>query len=62
MPFDPSVHTRWWTTHPGKADLLWHNRRAGDLYVWFLDGTVVTRGSYLTPKGFTDRSWKVVPQ
>ena len=46
----------------GKPDLLWQNQLSGDLYVWFLDGTVVTRGSYLTPKGFTDRNWKVVPQ
>ncbi len=46
----------------GRADLLWHNRRAGDLYVWFLDGTVVTRGSYLTPRSFASPDWFLTPR
>jgi hypothetical protein len=46
----------------GKADLLWHNRRAGDLYVWFLDGTVVTGGSYLTPSRFASPDWVLTPR
>ena len=46
----------------GKPDLLWHHQTTGDLYVWFLDGTVVSGGSYLTPRTFTDTHWKVVPQ
>jgi hypothetical protein len=43
-------------------DLLWHHQGNGDLYVWSLDGTVVTRGSYLTPNRSADTNWKVVPQ
>ena len=46
----------------GNQDLLWHHQGTGDLYVWFLSGTVVTRGSYLTPSRFADTSWKVVPR
>ena len=34
----------------GKPDVLWHHQVTGDLYVWFLDGTVTTSGSYLTPE------------
>ena len=46
----------------GKQDLLWHHQASGELYVWFLDGTVVKGGGYLTPKSFSDTNWKVVPQ
>ncbi|MFI5041916.1 MAG: FG-GAP-like repeat-containing protein [Acidimicrobiales bacterium] len=43
----------------GKADLLWHNQSTGDLYVWLLNGTVTTAGSYLTPSRFADTSWQI---
>lgn len=46
----------------GRQDLLWHHQGTGDLYVWFLDGVVVTRGSYLNPSRFSDTNWKVVPR
>ena len=46
----------------GQQDLLWHHQGNGELYVWFLSGTVTVRGSYLTPKSFADTSWKVVPR
>jgi hypothetical protein len=46
----------------GKQDLLWHHQGNGDLYVWFLDGTAVTGGSYLTPSRFADANWMVVPR
>ena len=45
-----------------KPDVLWHHQVTGDLYVWFLDGTVTTSGSYLTPKSFTDTRWQIVPR
>ena len=44
----------------GKADVLWHHQGTGDLYVWYLNGTVTTGGSYLTPKSFADTTWKIV--
>ena len=34
-------------------------RTTGDLYVWFLDGTVTSGGSYLTPKSFSDTRWQI---
>ena len=46
----------------GRPDLLWHHQGTGDLYVWFLDGTVTRAGSYLTPSRFADTSWKIVPR
>jgi len=43
----------------GKPDLLWHNQLTGELYVWVLDGTVTTVGSYLTPDRFADPAWRI---
>jgi hypothetical protein len=46
----------------GKVDILWHNVVGGDLYVWFMNGTVQTGASYLTPNKFADTTWAVVPK
>jgi len=43
----------------GKADVLWHHQVTGELYVWTLDGTVTTAGSYLTPPAMPDAAWPV---
>ena len=39
--------------------MLWHHQLSGDLYVWYLDGTVTTSGSYLTPRSFADTRWQI---
>jgi hypothetical protein len=45
------------------SDFLWHHGTTGDLYVWFLDSSmVVTGGSYLTPSSFADTTWQIVPR
>jgi hypothetical protein len=31
----------------------------GDLYVWFMSGTVTRTGSYLTPRSFADTRWQI---
>ena len=46
-------------TKDGKPDLLWHHQGTGDLYVWAMDGTVVTWGSYLKPSRFADTNWQI---
>ena len=46
----------------GDPDILWHHPRTGELYVWSLDGVVVTSGSHLTPARFSDTRWKIVPR
>jgi hypothetical protein len=43
----------------GKTDVLWQNGQTGDLYAWFLDGTVPTTGTYLTPSHLDDPRWQV---
>ncbi|MFI5041689.1 MAG: PQQ-dependent sugar dehydrogenase [Acidimicrobiales bacterium] len=46
----------------GHPDLLWRNQMSGDLYVWFMDGTTVTRASFLTPRSVMDPAWQIVPR
>ena len=43
----------------GHTDVLWHHQKTGDLYVWMLDGTVTTAGSYLDPRSFSDTNWQI---
>ena len=43
----------------GDSDILWHHQTSGDLYVWFLQGRVVTSGSYLKPRSFSDTLWQI---
>jgi hypothetical protein len=44
----------------GRPDVLWHHQTTGELYVWLLNGTMTTGGSYLTPSRFADTRWKIV--
>ncbi|HXK10020.1 MAG TPA: VCBS repeat-containing protein, partial [Vicinamibacteria bacterium] len=46
----------------GHVDILWQNAQTGDLYVWFLKGTVRVGGAYLAPSRPSDPSWKIAPQ
>ena len=43
----------------GQADVLWHHQGTGDLYVWIMNGTKATSGSYLNPKSFADTRWQI---
>ena len=46
----------------GKTDILWHNQATGDLYVWYLNGTVTAAQSHLSPSRVIDTNWKVAPR
>jgi hypothetical protein len=43
----------------GKADLLWHHQKTGDLFVWFMNGTTAVGAAYLNPTRFADTRWQV---
>ena len=40
-----------------RPDLLWHNTATGELYAWFLDGTTVATGAWLTPDRLAGSDW-----
>ena len=42
--------------HPRRAR---HHVATGDLYAWFLDGTVAVGGQYLTPRTVIDTQWQI---
>ena len=47
----------------GHTDVLWHHQTTGDLYVWFLNSSLVmTSGSYLTPSRVPDTTWQIAPR
>jgi len=41
----------------GTTDLLWQNQSSGDLFVWYMNGTVQTGGGFTSPKGVTGPGW-----
>jgi len=43
----------------GRPDILWRHQTTGFLYVWFMNGTTQTGGSYLTPNRVIDTNWHV---
>ncbi len=44
----------------GKPDLLWYHQGSGTVYVWTMNGTVKTGGSYLSPGQVADTRWQPV--
>jgi hypothetical protein len=43
----------------GNPDLVWQNLTTGELYVWYMNGTALSREGYLTPSQVAT-SWQVV--
>lgn len=41
------------------SDLLWRNVAQGWISAWFMNGSAVTKGLYLTPNQVADTSWRV---
>jgi peptidyl-Asp metalloendopeptidase len=44
----------------GTADILWQNQSTGQLYVWFMNGTTQSSGTFLTPSAVANTAWKIV--
>ena len=42
-----------------KTDILWRHDTAGENVVWFMNGTVLNSGTFLTPAALDDTSWKM---
>ena len=43
----------------GRTDILWQDSVQGGLSVWFMNGTTMTSGVWLSPSHVTDLGWKV---
>jgi hypothetical protein len=44
----------------GRPDILWRHSTSGEIVVWFMNGSVLTTGTFLTPPAFTDVNWQTV--
>jgi extracellular elastinolytic metalloproteinase len=44
----------------GRPDILWRHSSSGEIVVWFMNGSVLTSGTFLTPSAFTDVNWQTV--
>jgi hypothetical protein len=44
----------------GHADLVWHHRGTGLVYVWFMNGTTAIGASYTNPSRFADTRWQLL--
>ena len=43
----------------GHPDLLWRHQTEGWLYLWYMDGSLQTAGSYLSPNRVNDTNWEI---
>jgi hypothetical protein len=44
----------------GKPDILWHHTVAGQIVLWYMDGSVLVGGTFTTPPAFPDVGWQMV--
>jgi hypothetical protein len=44
----------------GRPDILWRHNTSGEIVVWFMNGSVLASGTFLTPPAFTDVNWQTV--
>jgi hypothetical protein len=43
-----------------RPDLLWHHAVSGEIVQWYMNGSVLTAGTFTTPSSFPDVNWKIV--
>jgi hypothetical protein len=43
----------------GRTDILWHRQDAGQLVVWYMNGPVMTAGTFTNPPALADPDWVV---
>jgi hypothetical protein len=44
----------------GRPDILWRHNVSGEIVVWFMNGSVLVSGNFLTPSAFADVNWETV--
>jgi hypothetical protein len=44
----------------GREDILWHHETSGQAVLWYMNGTVLVSGTFLTPNGLPDTRWRMV--
>jgi hypothetical protein len=44
----------------GKPDIAWHHHDSGQIVLWYMNGTVLTSGTFTTPNAFPDTNTDLV--
>ena len=43
-----------------KPDITWHHRVSGQIVLWYMNGSVLTSGTFTNPASFPDTNWSLV--
>jgi hypothetical protein len=43
----------------GKPDILWHHSSSGEVVLWYMDGSVLTGGTFTSPSALPDTRWHI---
>jgi hypothetical protein len=43
-----------------KPDIAWHHQPSGQVVLWYMNGSVLTSGTFTTPSSFPDLNWRLV--
>jgi hypothetical protein len=43
-----------------KPDIAWHHKDSGQIVLWYMNGSVLTSGTFTTPSSFPDTNWQLV--
>jgi hypothetical protein len=43
----------------GKPDILWHHQSSGEVVLWYMDGSVLTSGTFTSPSVLPDTRWHI---
>jgi hypothetical protein len=44
----------------GRPDIAWHHGFSGEVVLWFMNGSVLTGGTFTSPPALADTNWQVV--
>ena len=44
----------------GRPDIAWHHQASGQIVLWYMNGSVLTSGTFTTPSSFPDLNWRLV--
>jgi hypothetical protein len=43
----------------GKPDILWHHQSSGEVVLWYMNGSVLTSGTFTSPSALPDTRWHI---
>jgi hypothetical protein len=44
----------------GRPDIAWHHQVSGEVVLWYMNGSVLTSGTFTSPSSFPNTNWRLV--